>query len=189
MRDCPPMHRRAEELDAGMTSIRSAPPDRGEVRLIVRRPSENEREVLDRARLDTGDGLVGDDWRARGSGSRPDGSADPQAQLTLVNARVAAVIMGGIDRWAMAGDQVFVDLDLSEANLPAGTRLAVGEAQIELTAKVHKGCAKYAARFGQDALRFVSSPEGRALRLRGANARVIRGGTIRPGDHVLRMDG
>jgi hypothetical protein len=183
------MYRSEEELDSGLASIRSAPADRGEIRLIVRRPSEDEREVLDMARLDTGAGLVGDDWRARGSGSTPDGSADPQAQLTLVNARAAAVIMGDVDRWAMAGDQVFVDLDLSEENLPAGTRLSIGEAEVEMSAKPHTGCAKYAARFGRDALRFVSSPEGRALRLRGANARVIRGGTIRSGDRVLRIIG
>lgn len=183
------MQRSADELDAGLTSIRSAPADEGVIRLIVRRPAEDEREVLDEARLDTDEGLVGDDWRARGSGSTADGSADPHAQLTLVNARAATVIMGDVDRWAIAGDQVFVDLDLSEENLPAGTRLSIGEAEVEMSAKPHTGCAKYAARFGTEALRFVSTPQGRALRLRGANARVIRGGTIRPGDRVLRVVG
>jgi hypothetical protein len=183
------MHRSPEELDAGLPSIRSAPADGGVVRMIVRRPAVDERQVLDEARLDTDEGLVGDDWRARGSGSTPDGSADPQAQLTLVNARAATVIMGEDEGWSLAGDQLFVDFDLSETNLPPGARLSIGEAEVEMSAKPHTGCAKYAARFGADALRFVSTPEGRALRLRGANARVIRGGTIRRGDSVLRVDG
>ena len=145
-------------------------------RLIVRRPGEDRREPLDEALFDVDEGLVGDSWRARGNRHTPDGAADPQAQLTLVNARAAAAIAGDPERWALAGDQLYVDLDLSVANLPAGTRLRIGGAEIEISAKPHTGCAKFSARFGPEALRFVSSPEGRALRLRGVNARVISGG-------------
>jgi MOSC domain-containing protein YiiM len=141
-----------EDLESGLEPIRSAPAEAGEIRLIVRRPAEDQREVVQEAVLDVDEGLVGDTWRARGSGSTPDGSADPQAQVTLVNARAAAVIAGDVERWPLAGGQLFVDLDLSEENLPAGTRLTIGEAEIELSAKPHTGCAKYAARFGTDAL-------------------------------------
>jgi hypothetical protein len=120
-----------EDLESGLERIRSAPAEAGEIRLIVRRPAEDRREVVQEAVLDVDEGLVGDTWRARGSGSTPDGSADLQAQVTLVNARAAAVIAGDVERWPLAGDQLFVDLDVSEENLPAGTRLTIGEAEIE----------------------------------------------------------
>ena len=180
------MHRSLEDLRSGLDEIRSAPLGDGVVRLIVRRPAEDERESIDEGLLDVDEGLVGDTWKARGNQHTPDGAADPQAQLTLVNARAAAVIFGDPERWAPAGDQFYVDLDISVANLPPGTRVRIGEAEIEISAKPHTGCAKYAARFGRDALSFVSSPEGRGLRLRGVNARVISGGSVRVGDRIAR---
>lgn len=179
-------HRSIEQLRRGLDAIVSAPADAGVVRLIVRRPAVDERDVLQEAVLDVNEGLLGDSWRARGSGSTADGAADPQAQVTVVNARAVETIAGEIERWPLAGDQLYVDLDISERNLPAGTRLSLGEAEIEMSAKPHTGCAKFAARFGLDARRFVGSPQGRALRLRGANARVLRGGVVRVGDPVLK---
>jgi MOSC domain-containing protein YiiM len=181
------VHRSSEQLSQGLDTIRSAPADAGVVRLIVRRPAVDEREVVQEAVLDVDEGLLGDTWRARGSGSTADGAADPHAQVTVVNARAAETIAGEIEHWPLAGDQLYVDLDISEQNLPPGTRLSLGEAEIEMSAKPHTGCAKYAARFGVDALRFVGSPEGRALRLRGANARVLRGGAVRVGDPVVKL--
>jgi hypothetical protein len=130
--------------------------------------------------------LVGDGWLARGSKSTPDGSADPSAQVTLMNARVAALLAGPPDAWSAAGDQLYVDLDLGEANLPTGTRLAIGDALLEVSGTPHTGCAKFSGRFGVDALRFVSTPEGRALRLRGMNAWVVRSGIIALGDVVTK---
>jgi hypothetical protein len=180
------MHRSLADLRAGFDKIGSAPLETGTVRLIVRRPGEDRRESVDEGLLDVDEGLVGDTWRARGNRHTPDGAADPQAQLTLVNARAATVIAGEPERWALAGDQLYVDLDLSVANLPPGTRLRIGEAEIEISAKTHTGCAKFSARFGPEALRFVSTPEGRALRLRGVNAHVITGGPARVGDLIAR---
>jgi MOSC domain-containing protein YiiM len=181
-------HRAEEELERGLEEIRSAPATDGVVRLIVRRPDVDGREVLREARLDVAEGLVGDTWRSRGNRHTPDGSADPEAQITVVNARAIAHIAGDIQRWPLAGDQLYVDFDLSEANLPPGSRVSIGDAELEISEKPHTGCAKYAARFGADALRFVSSREGRALRLRGVNARVIRGGAVRVGDRIARAD-
>ena len=178
------MHRSLADLRAGLDEIRSAPKDHGTVRLIVRRPGEDLRESIDVAQLDLAEGLVGDTWRSRGNRHTPDGAADPQAQLTLVNARAASVIAGEPQRWALAGDQFYVDLDLSEANLPPGTRLRIGEAEIEISVKAHTGCEKFSARFGLDALAFVSTPEGRELRLRGVNASVITGGQVQVGDPI-----
>jgi hypothetical protein len=174
-------------LNAGVTEIRRAPKDAGTIELIVRRPAEEERELLDEAELDAVEGLVGDNWHTRGSRATQDGSAHPELQLTLMNARVTALVARSRQRWALAGDQLYVDLDLSEANLPAGTRLQIGSAVIEITAMPHTGCGKFARRFGVEALKFVNSGVGRELNLRGRNARVLMGGKIRTGDTVRKL--
>jgi hypothetical protein len=172
------------ELETMIEGIRDAPTEAGVIALIVRRPAVGEREVVDEVRLDVIEGLVGDSWRARGSSSTPDGSADPQAQLTVVNARAAAAYAGEVSRWPLAGDQIYADFDIGIEHLPPGTRLAIGDAEIEVSEKPHTGCAKFSARFGQDALRFVSTPEGRGLRLRGMNVRISKSGTVRVGDPI-----
>lgn len=166
--------------------VREAPADGGVLALIVSRPAPDERALLDAAELRVDDGLVGDGWRHRGSRHTADGTAELDRQLTLMNARAVALIAGGDDRarWALAGDQLYVDLDISTDNLPPGTRLRIGSAVVEITAVPHTGCGKFAARFGQDAVRLVNSPEGRHLNLRGVNARIVVPGTIRVGDVV-----
>ena len=180
-------HRSAEELTAALDEIRKSPATTGTVELIVRRPAENEREVLTEGVLDLEQGLVGDMWKARGSSRTPDRSANLDAQLTLMNARAARAIAGSKERRQLAGDQLFVDLDLSVENLPAGTRLAVGDAVIEVTPEPHTGCAKFSARFGTDALKFVNKSPGRELRLRGVNTRVVTPGTVRAGDAISKF--
>ncbi|HEX6238840.1 MAG TPA: MOSC domain-containing protein [Acidimicrobiales bacterium] len=178
------MHRTTSELVAALDHLRDAPPRAGTLELVVRRPLVGEREVLEAGVLDPDEGLVGDGWRARGARHTPDGAADPDRQVTVINARLSRLVAVDPERRALAGDQLHVDLDLSVANLPPGTRLAVGTAVIEVTEPPHTGCAKFRDRFGRDALRFVNSPDGRALRLRGLNARVVTGGVVRPGDEV-----
>ena len=174
-------------LEQSLDHIREAPADGGTVELIARRPAEDEREVLTEARLDTNQGLEGDTWNVRGSSRTPDGSPNPDSQLTLMNARAAAAIAGEREHWALAGDQLYVDLDLSLANLPAGSRVQIGSAVIEFSESPHTGCAKFSARFGVDALKFVNSPVGRELRLRGANCRVVVAGTVRAGDAIRKL--
>jgi MOSC domain-containing protein YiiM len=181
-------HQDAGQLAAGLDAIRAAPVEAGTVEMIVRRPVVDGREVVEEGLLTTDEGLVGDYWLARGSESTPGGAADPDRQLTVMGSRVVDLLAGG-DRtaWPLAGDQLYVDLDLGVSNLPAGTQLAVGDAVIEVTVPAHTGCAKFSARFGSEALRFVNSPEGRTLRLRGLNARVVRPGTVRRGDAIRRL--
>ncbi len=184
------MHQTPEQLEAGLDLVREAPTGAGSLELIVRRPAENERELLDQARLDSKVGLVGDMWSTRPSSSTPDGGPNPAAQVTVTSARAVALVAGGPDHmgWAPAGDQLYVDFDISKENLPAGARLAVGEAVLEVSEDPHLGCGKFARRFGVDALKFVNSEVGRALRLRGLNARVAVPGSISPGDRVRRLD-
>jgi len=177
-------HRTAEELGAALAGIRESPAAQGTVELIVRRPAVDEREVLETGLLDLDEGLVGDSWRPRGNRHTPDGSANLEAQLTLMNARAAEAVAGARDRWPLAGDQLYVDLDLSTENLPTGTRLTIGDAELEVTAAPHTGCAQFKERFGVEALRLTATPDGRFLRLRGINTRVVQGGQIRPGHRV-----
>jgi hypothetical protein len=180
-------HPTAAVLEAGLDDTLGSPSDYGRVQLIVRRPAENAREVISEGRLDRIEGLVGDTWPVRPSNLTPDRSPHPDLQLTLMNSRVAALVAGGDERRQLAGDQLYVDLDLSEANLPPGTRLRLGSAVIQISDKPHRGCRKFADRFGQEALMFVNSPVGRALRLRGVNARIVVTGTVRVGDSIEKM--
>ncbi|MGH9232045.1 MAG: MOSC domain-containing protein [Acidimicrobiales bacterium] len=180
-------HRTTAELEAALADVRQAPADDGTVDLIVRRPATGEREVLDEGVLDLAEGLVGDNWRERGSRHTPDGAAETDRQLNVINARLSGLVAVDPERRALAGDQLHLDLDLSIANLPPGTRLALGSAVIEVTEPPHLGCAKFVERFGREAMRFVNSPTGRELRLRGMNARVVVAGTVRPGDTVTKQ--
>lgn len=180
-----PYHLTPEELAAGLEAVRGAPRDTGVLELIVRRPEVEVREVVEEADLDVELGLVGDNWSSRGrSGGRP---ANTDAQLTLKSSRAAALIARERERWPLAGDQLYVDFDLSGDNIPPGTQLEIGTAVVEVTHEPHTGCKKYSSRFGLDALLFVNSPEGRALNLRGINTRIVRAGTVRVGDTVRKL--
>lgn len=173
------------ELEARLEAVRGAPRDQGVVELIVRRPAVAERDVVEEAELSLEDGLVGDNWSSRGrSGDRP---ANADAQLTVMNARAAELAAGQRERWPLAGDQLYVDLDLSADHLPPGTRLAVGSAVIEVTGEPHTGCKKFSTRFGLETLEFFNSPEGRSLNLRGINTRVVEPGVVRVGDAVRKL--
>jgi MOSC domain len=180
-------HLTTAELEAGLEEIRRSPKDCGTLELIVRRPRVDEREVLSEGELHPTEGLVGDSWKARGSSRTHDGSAHPEMQLNIMNARAVALVAQSRERWPLAGDQLYLDMDLSVENLPAGTRLSLGDALIEVTAPPHTGCKKFVSRFGLDAMKFVNSPVGRELNLRGINARVIRQGRIRVGDTAKKL--
>jgi hypothetical protein len=177
-------HLTLERLHDGLDEIRRSPKDEGILHLIVRRPAVGAREVLESGELDEREGLVGDTWKERRSSRTVDGSPHPDMQLNVMSSRVAALVAQDPDRWQLAGDQLFVDLDLSADNLPPGTQLAVGSAVIEVTAQPHTGCGKFMSRFGADAMKFVNSTVGRQLQLRGINARVVKPGCIKAGDVV-----
>ena len=181
------MHKTLQQLEADVEHVTSAPSSRGTLEMIVIRPDVGERLVLDEARLDAAHGVVGDSWKDRGSSRTPDGFPHPDMQLNVIGSRVLDLIAGGRDRWQLAGDQLCLDFDLSETNLPPWTKLRVGETVIEITDQPHTGCGKFSGRYGGDALRWVNSTEGKLLRLRGVNARVVVPGVIRPGDAVAKV--
>jgi MOSC domain-containing protein YiiM len=181
LKEPPTRHRSRAALDAGLNELRDSPVGEGVVRLIVRRPAEGDREVLSEATLDETEGMVGDRWDAADFG---DGPERFDTQLTLMNARSAALIAGEPQNWPPAGDQLFVELSLAGDDLPAGSRLELGSALIEITAVPHTGCGKFVRRYGVDAMKFVNSPVGRELNLRGVNAKVLRGGVVAQGDAV-----
>lgn len=182
-----PKHLTLEELEAGLEAIRQSPKESGALALIVRRPAMGEREVLEEGQLDLVEGLVGDTWRLRPSSRTTDGSAHPDMQLNLMNARVIALVAREKERWPLAGDQLYLDLDLSAENLPPGTQLTIGSAVIAVTAQPHTGCKKFMGRFGEEALKFISSPIGKQLNLRGVNAKVVQPGVIRRGDVARKL--
>jgi hypothetical protein len=182
-----PHHRSLADLEAADLAAGSSPSDEGTVDLIVRRPAEREREVLSTGELSEVEGLVGDSWITRETKTTPDRSPDPRRQLTIMNSRVLATVAGSPERWRLAGDQLIVDLDLSIDNLPAGSRLRIGTAEVEVSAPPHTGCEKFSGRFGLDALRFVSTREGKRRRMRGLNAWVVTPGQVRVGDRVVKL--
>jgi hypothetical protein len=180
-------HRSEAELEAALDAIRAAPRDVGVVELIVCRPTHLAREVLDEGTFDAARGLVGDNWNVRPSRWSQDGGPDPERQVTLMGARAVAAVAGGREHWPLAGDQLFVDLDLRPENLPPGTRLAAGTAVLEVTAAPHTGCDKFTERFGSAASRWLNTPAGRGLRLRGIFAKIVTGGVVRRGDLIRKI--
>lgn len=174
-----------QALNAGLPDIIASPKDSGRVALIVRRPAPGEREVLAEAGLDPESGLAGDSWKVR----KEPGAANPETQITLMNTRAISLLAGSPDRWSLAGDQFYVDLDLSEDNLPPGTLLSIGTAILRISTLPHTGCAKFNEWFGKDARNFVSSREGLRLRLRGVHASVAKAGTVKTGDTVKKIRG
>ncbi len=182
-------YRTRDELNAGLDHVLEAPTDVGTLTMVVRRPAENEREILEVGHLNVAEGLAGDCWNVRGSSRTDDGSSHPDMQLNLISSRVIELLADAddLEHRALAGDQLHVDLDVSEANLPAGTRLALGGAVIEVTDEPHTGCVKFAERYGPDARRWVNAGDRDGLRLRGLNARVVVEGAVRPGDTVGKV--
>ena len=180
-------HLTMAELEAGLDEILRSPKDEGILEMIVSRPRIGERQVLAKGELHPLEGLVGDSWRTRGSSRTADGSAHPDMQLNIMNSRVINLVTQSKDYWSLAGDQLYLDLDLSKENLPAGTRFALGTAVIEVTPQPHTGCQKFVARFGREAMKFVNSALGQQLSLRGINAKVVEPGVIRVGQLAKKV--
>ena len=165
-----------DHLARGLVALADAPKDRGRVALLVRRVEGGLRETPERACLVPDLGFPGDAW---GRQKQP----RPEAQLTVMQIDVAGLIANG-QPLTLSGDNLFLELDLSTPNLPAGSRVRVGGATLEVTSKPHNGCQKFRARFGPEALRFVSQPDLRYRNLRGIYMRVVERGEVAPGDPV-----
>jgi hypothetical protein len=180
-------HLTMQELEAALDHLREAPKDEGLLQLIVCRPAVDERQILDMAELDPVKGLIGDNWVGRGSSRTPDGSPHPEMQINIMNSRVTALVAHDKERWPLAGDQLYLDMDLSKENLPAGARIQVGSAVLEVSHLPHTGCHKFVARFGLDAMKFVNSAIGKELCLRGINAKVVQAGVVKVGEVAKKV--
>jgi len=180
-------HLTRQELEAALDHLREAPKNDGLLHLIVRRPDVDQREVLEQAELDPVKGLIGDSWGVRKSRRTVDGSPHPDTQINIMNSRVTALVAQDKERWPLAGDQLYIDMDLSKENLPAGSRLQVGSAVLEVSPLPHTGCHKFVARFGEDAMKFVNSDVGKELCLRGINAKVVQAGVVRVGQTAKKL--
>jgi MOSC domain-containing protein YiiM len=171
----PACFRALAELEQALRSL--APPrDEGRVSLVVARVDGGRRETPARVRVAPELGVPGDAWARR-----PD--RKPEGQLAVMQRDVAELIANG-QPLTLFGDNLFLELDLCAENLPVGSRLRAGGATLEVTPKPHDGCRKFGARFGPDALRFVSKPELRHRNLRGIYLRVVEGGELGVGDPV-----
>ena len=180
-------HLTTPELKTKLIDAGKSPQDHGTLAMIVCRPESGQRSVLERADLDVEEGLIGDNWRMRGSRHTEDGSAHPEMQIAIMNSRIIQAIARDQSQWPLAGDQLYIDLDISFENLPVGQRIAIGSAVLEITPYPHHGCKKFSERFGHDAIRYVNDPEAKDLRRRGVYARVVQAGTIYVGDSVNKL--
>jgi len=183
----PVKHLTMQELEAALGHLRDAPKDDGVLQLIVCRPNVDQREEMDQAELDPVKGLIGDNWIVRPSSKTPDGSPHPEMQINIMNVRVTALVAQQRERWSLAGDQLYLDMDLSKKNLPAGSRIQVGSAVLEVSPLPHTGCAKFVSRFGVDAMKFVNSEVGKELCLRGINAKVVQAGVVKVGQTAKKL--
>jgi len=177
-----------EEMELQVDKILQSPKNDGVLKMIVRRPEVDLRTVLEKGELSISEGLTGDSWRNRVMKKNPNKLPDRKTQLTLMNARVIEVVARDEDNWPLAGDQLFVDMELSEEKLPPGSRLSIGLSEIEITAVPHTGCGKFKKRFGSDALKFVNSEIGKKHRFRGIYAKVIKAGEINKGDIIRKLN-
>ena len=175
-------------LNDKMDFILSSPSTEGELKMIVARPAINQRKVIERGEITIKEGLKGDTWKERGSSKTDDGSAYSESQITLINSRLIDVVAGSKDKWPLAGDQLYVDFDLTQSNIPAGSMLQIGECILKVSETPHTGCGKFKERFGREALKFINSEKGRSLNLRGINASVIKEGIISTGDKVTKIE-
>ena len=180
-------HLTMQELEAALGNLRETPKDEGVLHLIVCRPDVDQRTILNEAELDPLKGLIGDNWIVRGSSKTPDGSPHPEMQINIMNSRVTALVAQDKERWPLAGDQLYIDMDLSKDNLPAGARIQVGSAVLEVSPLPHTGCHKFVSRFGADAMKFVNSAVGRELCLRGINAKVVQAGVVKVGQVAKKI--
>jgi MOSC domain-containing protein YiiM len=182
-----PRHLSLAELTEGLPRILAAPKDQGTVRALVVRPAKGERRDVGSVRVSLAGGVEGDHWAQGCWKSTDDGKPHPDVQICLMNARCIELIAQDRANWPPAGDNLFLDMGLTPDNLPPGTRIGIGSAEMVITDTPHNGCASFIERYGRDACLFVNTGEGKRLRLRGIYARVTRDGEISVGDRVVKL--
>ncbi|MEM6942438.1 MAG: MOSC domain-containing protein [Pseudomonadota bacterium] len=180
-------HRTRAELEAALPLILAAPKDGGRLDMIVSRPAPGERTLPQRARLTAEGGVEGDHWAKGCWLSLDDGTPHPDVQICLMMSRMIRAIAGEEAHWPPAGDNLFIDMDLTPANTPPGTRLALGSVEMVVTPEPHNGCEAFIERFGREACVFVNTGPGKTHRLRGIYCRVTKDGDISVGDSLRKI--
>lgn len=180
-------HLTTEQLEAGLDSILQSPDDHGRLEMIVIRPREDERIELDECELSAEGGVRGDRWITSSPLQLDDGRSHPDVQIAVINSRLIDLVAGERSRWSLAGDNLYIDLNLASENLPVGQQLAIGDVVLQVTNQPHNGCHKFTERYGRDAVKFVNSDEGKRLHLRGVYVRVLKPGQVHVGDAIRKL--
>lgn len=175
------------EIDQRLSSVLDSPKDQGTVEMIVVRPFKNQRKTLIHVLFSPEAGVTGDNWKTQCWKKLNDGQSDPDVQVAIMNARMIDMLTDDKAHWPLAGDQLFVDFDLSVTNLSPGDQLQIGDAVLQITAEPHRGCSKFKQRFGELAMHCVNSAQGDAHRLRGIYAKIISAGNVSVGDVIHKI--
>jgi hypothetical protein len=179
-------HRTRAEIEAGIGPVLQSPAEGAAVEALFSRPAPGKRLDLPALEVSVSGGIAGDHWSLGCWKTLPDGSPDPDVQVSLMNRRMLHLIAGARDNWARAGNNIIVDMDLSIDNLPIGQRLRVGTAELEIGPVANTGCDFFIERYGRDACVFVNTGIAKQKRLRGVYARVVKDGQIRIGDIIRK---
>jgi len=171
-----------DEINSNLSFILSSPKDVGKIESIIVRRRKNERELRKEVFLSPEKGVEGDRWYDLSKGK-----PDPRRQLTIINSRLIKLLAQSVERMQLAGDNLIIDLDISDANLPVGQRLTIGKVMVEITDVPHTGCSRFAERYGNDAVEFINAPERSSLRLRGVYAKFLNSGLIHVGDIIKKI--
>lgn len=182
-----PRHLTRAELAAALPQVTAGPKDHGELKAIFVRPGPGQRLDVSSVAISSAGGLEGDHWAKGCWKSLPDGSPDPDVQVFIMNARFLDLIAQERSHWASCGNSFVADMDLGADNLPVGTRLKAGSAELEITAVPGTGCEAFIEWYGRDACVFVNTGEGKKNRLRGVYARVVKDGVVRIGDTLTKI--
>lgn len=175
------------ELDRAWPDIMAAPKDGAAIEMLCLRPAMGERRFVDEIHVTREEGIPGERWLTQPWMRLPGGQPDPAIQVSFLQRRVLDLVWRDREGTPHPGDTFVVDMDLSEANLPAGSLLQVGSAVLEVSTVFNNACAKWKKRYGDDALDWVRAYENKEFRPRGVLAKVHRDGVFRAGDRLTRI--
>jgi hypothetical protein len=166
----------------------AAPKDGAAISMLCLRPERNKRRVVDEITLTRENGIPGERWKDQPWLRTEDGAPHPGIQVSILQQRVLDLVWRDRENTVHPGDTFIADMDLSEANLPVGQVLEIGEAVLKVSEVFNDGCVKWKARYGREAKDWITMPGHPELRLRGVLCSIERDGIIREGDILRKID-